>query len=324
MAFSPIDLAIQEILQSDFIVDIAQIHNSNVLILKDKIEDLINTFEMDINTISIGVDNPVNNIKTQNLIIQDGGWLLQTGIPNQVIASLSKNTSDLSVLKVDYINVDFEIDSDVIVSNSIVINDSITSNGESTFTGKITYGSSLVESKETITADLEFDGIDTAVARVSLTDTSKRNIYVKLSAETNIGTTQVWNGATFAAGLTNIKLYLDLDANSPMTPNTSFTVYLVDITENSGGSSIALQVNTANLPIAIKAGENLSAGSVQILLHNDFDNAGLKLGINPASTNLLSSSITAYSANATFNYIVDASTTDRFIITSIFGMEIFV
>jgi hypothetical protein len=324
MAFSPIDLAIQEILQSDFIVDIAQIHNSNVLILKDKIEDLINTFEMDINTVSIGVDNPINNIKTQNIVLQDGGLIFQTGIPNQVIASLTKNTSDLSVLKVDYLNIDFEINSDAIESNSLVVNDSLTSDGESTFNGKIVYGSSLVESKETVTADLEYDGINTAVARISLTDTSKRNIYVTLSAETNLGATQVWNGSSFTAGLTNIKLYLDLDANSPMTPNTSFTVYLVDVTENSGGSSIALQVNTANLSITMKAGENLSAGAVQILLHSDLDAAGLKLGINPASTNLLSSSITTYSANATFNYIVDASTTDRFIVTSISGMEIFV
>ena len=50
----------------------------------------MNTFEMDINTISIGVDNPINNINTQNVIIQDGGFIFQTGIPNQIIAKLEK------------------------------------------------------------------------------------------------------------------------------------------------------------------------------------------------------------------------------------------
>jgi hypothetical protein len=324
MAFSPIDLAIQEILQSDFIVDIAQIHNSNVLILKDKIEDLINTLEIDINTISIGVDNPINNIKTQNIVIQDGGWIYQTGIPNQVIASLTKDSNGFSVLKVDYLNIDFEINSDIIESNSLVINNSLISNSESVFNGKITYDSSLVESKETVTANLEFNGIDTAVARIRLTDTSKRNIYVTLSAETNLGATQVWNGSSFTAGLNNIKIYLDLDANSPLTPNTSFTVYLADVIENSAGSGITSFINLANFPVTLRAGENLSAGSVQILLHNDFELSGLKLGINPASTNILSSSITSYSSNATFNYIVDASTNDRFIITSVSGMEVFI
>jgi hypothetical protein len=323
MAFTPIDLPIQEILQSDFIVDIAQIHNSNVLILKDKIEDLINTFEMDINTISLGVDNPINNIKTQNVVFQDGGWILQTGVPNQVIASLSKNGSNLSVLKVDYLDVDFDVSVDVIESNSVVVNDLLTTESESLLKGKITYQSSLVESKESVAALLEFDGIDTAVARISLTDTSKKNIYVTLSAETNLGATQVWNGVSFAAGLTNIKLFFDLDLNSPMDPNTSFTVYLVDVIENSANSSIATQVNLSNLPVTFNAGVNLSAGSAQILLHNDFVTSGLKLGVNPASTDLLSSSVTKYSGNATFNYTVDNTTVDRFIITSFSGMEVF-
>lgn len=323
MAFTPIDLPIQEILQSDFIVDIAQIHNSNVLILKDKIEDLINTFEIDINTISIGVDNPINNIKTQNVIFQDGGWILQTGVPNQVIASLSKNGSNLSVLKVDYLDVDFEVNVDLIESNSVTVNNLLTTESESLLKGKITYQSSLVESKETVAALLEFNGINSAEARISLTDTSKRNIYVTLSAETNLGATQVWDGVSFAAGLTNIKLYLDLDLNSPMDPNTSFTIYIADVIENSSNSSITTQVNLSNLPVTINAGVNLSAGSAQILLHNDFDLSSLKLGINPASTDLLSSSVTAYSSNVTFNYIVDSNTIDRFIITSFSGMEVF-
>ena len=125
MAFSPVDLPIQEMLQSNFIVDLAQIHNSNVLLLKDKLEDVINTFEIDINTISIGTDNPINNIKTQNVIFQDGGWILQTGIPNQIIAQLSKNGSDQSVLGVDILNIDSTISADSITTNSLTLNDSL-------------------------------------------------------------------------------------------------------------------------------------------------------------------------------------------------------
>lgn len=325
MAFSPIDLPIQEILQTDFIVDIAQIHNSNVLLLKDKIEDLINTFEVDINTVSIGVDSPINNIKTQNIVIQDGGWILQTGIPNQVIASLSKNVNDLSVLKVDYLNVDFDISADSIESVSLTSTGTFTAEGPGVFEDSLSYQASLIESKETISATLEFDGVDKAEARISLTSTSKKNIYVTLNAETTIGATQVWDpvGSSFAVGLTDIVLYLDLDTNSPMAQNTSFNIYLVDILENSANTSIVLQVNTASLAVEVKSGVNLSSGSSAILLHNDFDTAGLRLGINPSSTNLLSSSFSRYGANASFNYILDNLTTDRFIITAATGMEVF-
>jgi hypothetical protein len=118
-------------------------------------------------------------------------------------------------------------------------------------------------------------------------------------------------------------LYLDLDTNSPMDPNTSFNIYLVDILENSANTSIVLQVNTASLAVEVKSGVNLSSGSSAILLHNDFNTAGLRLGINPSSTNLLSSSFSRYGSNVSFNYILDNLTTDRFIITASTGMEVF-
>jgi hypothetical protein len=323
MAFTPVDIPIQEMLQSDFIVDLAQIHNSNVLLLKDKVEDLINTFEMDINTVSIGVDNPINNLKTQNVVLQDGGFILQTGIPNQIIAKLSINGSSESVLNVDNLTIDLTLDSNDSTTNTLTVNDSLSVVGNSEFTGMSKFNGSMVESKETLTALLEFDGVDSAEARISLTDTSKRNIYVKLSAETNIGATQVWDGAAFTAGLANIKLYLDLDLNSPMEQNTSFTIYIVDVIENSGNTSLASQVNVDSIPVTVNSGVNLSAGSASILLHNDLDGLGFKLGINPSSTDILNSALSKYGANATFNYILDEDTNDRFLITSTLGMEVF-
>lgn len=323
MAFSPVDIPIQEMLQSDFIVDLAQIHNSNVLLLKDKVEDLINTFEMDINTASIGVDNPINNLKSQNIVLQDGGFILQTGVPNQIIARLSVNGSSESVLNVDNITIDSTLDSNSSTTNSLTVNTSLSVTGSSEFTGSSKFNGSMVESKETLTALLEFDGVDSAEARISLTDTSKRNIYITLSAETNIGATQVWDGAAFTAGLGNIKLYLDLDTSSPMDQNTSFTVYIVDVIENSGSTSLATNVNTASIPVTIEAGVNLSSGSSAILMHNDLATLGFSLGINPSSSDILNSALSKYGANATFNYILDEDTNDRFLITSALGMEVF-
>ena len=57
MAFTPVSIPIQEILLSDFVTDIASISNTNDLLLKDKIEDLINVLEIDLNTISIDTSN---------------------------------------------------------------------------------------------------------------------------------------------------------------------------------------------------------------------------------------------------------------------------
>jgi hypothetical protein len=71
MAFSPISLPIQEILLSNFVVDIATISNANDLILKDKVEDLINNLEIDLNGLSIGSDNPINYVKARTFIVQD-------------------------------------------------------------------------------------------------------------------------------------------------------------------------------------------------------------------------------------------------------------
>lgn len=322
MAFTAVDVPIQEMLQSDFIVDLAQIHNTNVLLLKDKLEDLINTFEIDISTISIGVDTPISNIKTESLVLQDTGFSFQTGSPNQIIARLSKNSSDLSVLNVDILNVDSTISADSVTLNDSTINDTLTVPGDSSFSGKIAYTGQLSESKETAVVDLEFDGVDTAVGTLNITDTSKTNIYVKLSAITATGATQVWDGSSFASGLANIELELDFDSTNPPAVNTSFTIYIVDIIEDSGSTSLALNVNSSSLPVTVKAGTNNNTSSA-IIMHNDFASLGFKLGINPSSSDLLSSALSSYGSNASFNYIIDESSNDRLLIKSTSGMEVF-
>jgi hypothetical protein len=45
---------------TNFVTDIASISNANDLLLQDKLEDLINLFEMDLNTLAIGTDNPIS------------------------------------------------------------------------------------------------------------------------------------------------------------------------------------------------------------------------------------------------------------------------
>ena len=325
MPYSPINLAIQEILQTDFITDLAQIHNSNVLILKDKLEDLINTFEMDINTISIGVDNPINNVNTQNVVMQDGGFVFQTGIPNQIIAKLEKNGNDESVLNVDNLNIDLITSMNDLSVNTATVNTSLTSAGPATFTNTLKYDSSIVESKETVSVPVAYDIVtNEAKGTITLTNTSKRNIYVNLNCATAIGPTQVYDTGTTTlnAGITEFALYIDFDANNPPAQNTTFTIYLVDVLEDSAASSIASTINLAGLQLKFKSGVN-QAASAPIIMHNDFVANSLFLGIRSTNANVLAQAISANAANATFNYIVDQNTNDRLLITSIVGMEVY-
>ena len=327
MAFTPLDLPIQEMLQTDFITDLAIIHNSNVLLLKDKLEDVVNNFEIDTNGITIGTGNPINSISSQDVIIQDGGFIFQTGVPNQIIARLSKNASDESVFNVDRLTVDNDVSADSITINDITVNNSISVDGPAVYTNSLQYNSSLIESKEMVSVTL-LKVADTAVGTITLTNTSKTNIYVTLEAET-AALGQVWDGFDYTNTLTDIILNIDFDVSSPPVPNTTFIIHIVDIVENSASVSLIGYTNGIGPgapPIQIAAGTNQATAS-PILLHHGptgLTGEGQKLAINH-NTNAMfkSQAILKYGHNASFNYIIDQDTNDRLIITSAIGLEIY-
>ena len=322
MAFTTVDLAIQEILQTDFITDIASIHNSNVLLLKDKLEDLINNLEIDINNRKIGTDNAIESIKTDNLILQDDGFIYQTGVPNNIIASLSKNAFNESILRADILIVDSSMSVDVVNVNSLTVNTTLTTTGTANITGSLTLNSALVESKESVSVLAEFNGATKADAVITLNATSKNNIYVTIEAETAVGATRVWTGTAFSAGLASINLVVDFDITNPPAPNSTFNICIVDLIENSGNTSITSDANTATIPIKIVAGTNNNTTNT-ILMHSDFVAQGLSLGVNFSSANPLNQSIQPYGSNVEFNYIIDGLSNDRLIITSLVGLEVY-
>ena len=324
MAFTPINLPIQEILQTDFIVDIAQIHNSNVLLLKDKLEDIINIFEFDTNTISIGTSNPINSIRTSDIIIQDGGFIFQTGVPNQIIARLFKNGSNESVLNVDNLTIDLSISANSSTFNDITVNNSSSFSGPVEITNTLKYDESLVESKESVAILVE-KVANTAVGTIVLTNTSKRNIYVTLQAETTVGPTRVWDGAAFVGVLTDIILKIDFDATNPPAENTSFTIHIVDVVENSASVSIITNINAEGTPppVSIAAGINQSTTG-NIIMHHDLVAEGQKLAVNHGLSPMFQTgALLRYGHNATFNYIIDNVSNDRLLITSAVGLEIY-
>jgi len=327
MAFSPVSLPIQEILLTNFVTDIASISNANDLLLQDKLEDLINLFEMDLNTLAIGTDNPINYVRAQSFVIQDTGFTFQTGTPAQIIARLEKNVSTQSVFTVDNINVNLQIDTDSLIANDITVNNALTIGAPAVANSTLQYNASLIESKETVILDLTkaAPASTEATATLTLTSTSRRNIFVKLRATTSPTLNFVYDGVSaFAPSITSLELYIDFDANNPPAPNTPFTIYIVDIIESVTSTSIVAAANSGTLPLKIKGGINQDTSNT-ILLHANTGN----VGVNPASTNFAGSAVLnsnvhrQYGHNISLFYILDENLDDRLIINQMVGMEFF-
>lgn len=321
MAFTPVSIPIQEILLSDFVTDVASISNTNDLLLKDKLEDLINIFEIDLNTISIGTDSPINYVKASTLIAQGNGFIFQTNAPVQVISKLEKNVSNESVFTVDRINASLSIDADSFTANDVTANTTLTSDGAAAFNSSATFNGQLVESKETVTLDLTKTLANEGSARLTLTSTSRKNIFVKLKASTAPTLNPVYDGVSaITAGITNLALYIDFDATNPPAPNSTFNIYIVDVTEEFSSTSIISAITSGALPFVISGGLNLNAGpAVPVYLHD-----GVNLvGVNPTSTVVGNNQLSQYGNNASLLYIVDQNSNDRLIVTSLIGMEFF-
>ena len=307
MAFTPVNIPVQEILETDFVVDLRVASNANALLLKDSIEDLINNLEIDVNTLSIGTDNPINYLRTDSIIIEDTGFVFQTGFPAQIIASLTKNGSNQSILNVDILTVDSSFQADALTSNSVVVADSLTSNGILTLNAPLDVQSSVSESRESITAVLS-DNAGVAEATVTLTSTSRQNIYLTLDADTSVYNT--FGG--LVGGITDIRVIIDFDAINPPIQNTEFTICLVNIKEEGQlpTTSIISDINTALLPFTIEAGTNQSTGN-PIILHSGTTVLDITIGF-----------LAEYNSLASFLYILDINTDDRLMINSTVNMNL--
>lgn len=296
MAFTPIDIPIQEILETDFVVDMRIIDNSNFLLLKDKLEDLVNNLEIDTNTLSIGTDTPISYLRTDSLILEDTGFIMQTGMPVQTIAALTKNGSDQSVLNVDILSVDSTIQSDSLSVNALTINDSLQVDGPATFNASTTNLESVIESKEAFTSVLT-NTLNVATTTVTLTSTSRQNIFLTLDADVTV------YSSGLVAGLTDINVIIDFDATNPPAQNTEFTIYIVDI--QSGGTSILIDVNAYPLGLTISAGTNQNtAGNIK--LHNG----------STSSLTIASAGVLEYNSLVSLLYIIDSSSDDRLMVKS--------
>jgi len=317
MPFTPISLPIQQILMTNFVTDIATITNANTLLLQAKLEDLINDLEIDIAGTSIGTTTPINYLKAQNVILQDSGLIYQAGSPSPtVIATLAKNISNESILTVDHIVTNMTAGFDTITTSDFTVNTTATFDGTAEFNAPVTINSSVIESKELVQADLLWTGtIGTpAEATITLSNTSRQNIFLTLKASTAPDPTPVYDGSTaIDSNITSFNINIDFDATNPPAENTKFTIYLVDVIDSVALSTIvAPYVQTWASPIEFIAGTNLNTTNA-ILLHDDINSVGI------ADT----TTYNPYGASVTFNYIIDSNNDDRLLATSLVGTSVF-
>ena len=320
MPFTPISLPIQQILMTNFVTDIATITNANTLLLQAKLEDLINDLEIDITNTSIGTDNAISYLRAQSVILQDSGLIYQAGLPTPtVIATLNKNVSNESILTVDRIISNISASFNAITTNNITIVNSATLTGTTVFNAPVTINSSVIESRENVQADLLWNGVGgtPAEATITLSNTSRQNIFLTLKASTTPDPTPVYNGAGIVnATIPEFNIIINFDLTNPPAQNTKFTIYIIDIinstTFTSIASPLAPYVQTWASPIKFIAGTNLFTTN-SIVLHDNVSNVGV-----PDTT-----TYTQYGASVTFNYIIDSTSDDRLLATSLVGTSIF-
>ena len=321
MPFTPISLPIQQILMTNFVTDIATITNANTLLLQAKLEDLINDLEIDIATTSIGTTNAISYLKAQSVILQDSGLIYQAGLPTPtVIATLNKNVSNESILTVDRIISNISASFDAITTNDITIVNSATLTGTTVFNAPVTINSSVIESKENVLANLTWTGVvgTPAEATITLSNTSRQNIFLTLNASTTPATNPVYDGLTTVdPNISEFNIIIDFDLTNPPAQNTKFTIYIVDVINSVSSTSIATvpsapYVQTWGSPIKFIAGTNLNTTNT-ILLHDDASSVGVA-----AATTYL-----PYGASVTFNYIIDSNSDDRLLATSLVGTSVF-
>lgn len=309
MAFTPIDIPIQEILVTDFVTDIFQISNSNSLQLKGNLEDLINNFEMD--TVSRNIGN-INNITVNNIVLNSGGFILQTGLANTVISRLEVINTNQSKLTINFLDVSYNLLAGSAGFGSISVSQGSTLSSF-VVTNAATFNGPIIEQKENVTVDVNSIISNEGIGKLNLTSASNKNIYVKLKCDDTIGNVVFHNVNGFQVD--RIKLLIEFDANNPPSPGQVFKIIIADVTNGAGASIITSQpgINDNGVDIVLSTGNNNSNGD-PIIWHSGEDGLvgqgkGLKI---PSAT----TPIYEYEASVSINYIVDATGKDRLIITA--------
>ena len=312
MPFTQVDLAITEVLETDFITDFRIITNANFNILKSAFEDLINGLEIDSSGITIGTSTPINSITTDVLVMQSTGFQFNKTGPVAQIASLTKNGSDQSVLNIDILQVDtISTFGGLVTAESLAITNASTFSGQVNLNGVTKVNSAFISSYESVPVTASEDS-NNALATINLTSTSRQDIYVTLKLDSSliVGTTiqAAWSGAY-------MKILLDFDATNPPAVGQTFNIHIVDIV-NSADTSVLATLNAEPKTLWILPGVN-NAVAADIYLNGGTTPTSVKIEAEPGTNTLVK-----YGHCASLVYHIDATTQDRLVVNSLHNFSI--
>lgn len=309
MPFTPIDLSITEVLETDFITDFRIITNANFAVLKASFEDLVNTLEISSSGVTIGTATPIASITTNVLVMQTTGFQFKKTGPVATIASLTKNGSNQSVLNVDILTVDLTSTfGGLLTANSLAITNAATFSGTSTFNGVVKINSGFRSSYESVPVTASINAT-LGETTVTLTKTSRKDIYLTIKLDISLISGTTIDGAWTSPYL---NVYLDFDATNPPEQGQEFSFHIVDIT-NAADASVLTALNVASKILRIIPGVN------QDTTNDIYLNGG-----STANTEKLQTTIAAlkrYGHDASLIYHIDSSNDDRLIVKSLVNLS---
>jgi hypothetical protein len=257
MAFTTVTLNTQPLLETTFVSDMRLILNGNVAIIKAKVEDLFNTFEIDLTNKYIGVDNFFNQVKTNNVILGNGITFMDS---TNTIASLTKSAGK-SIFSVDKIVIQAGGSIDmtgtgnamavtkfgvgmtladlqnvtIFPTNGFYVGSPTTSvksqfYGETSFPAQAVTQSTEGSVHTTITTTpITVSGTDYYYGVLKVSKSSKQFIYVSIKA-----------GDSSPSASKPIILFLYEDSANRPDPGQSFTIVVKDYLNQAGLADVAL------------------------------------------------------------------------------------
>ena len=242
MAFVALSLSTTEILETTYVSDMRLISNTNIGLLKSKLEDLVNNLKIDLSDKKIGVDTdptltPLTELKTKVLTIQNGQLYFKN--VNGTLDLIKFETETVNNATVGKITTGTLVVNSSIsaaglsVSGASAFTGAVTTNGQANLAGSVNITGSFSNSREDVTKTLvAVSGANRAKAEVTLTATSKSLIILTLDASS------FYSGSAFQSTIDDgIDIVLINDANSPIRPGQEFTIMVRAITRVAGGTT---------------------------------------------------------------------------------------
>lgn len=275
MAFTNVSLNTQTLLETTFISDMRLIINANNAVFKGKLEDIINTFELDLTNKFIGVDNYLGQVKTNNVILGNGISFMDS---TNMIGSLTKSAGK-SILSIDKLIIQAGGSIDMTGSaNAMAISRlgvgiplaSVTADGfyvgsssvsvKSEFYGEtnfpaqaITQSTEGTTNTEVTTTAVNVGGNDYYYGAIKLSKASKQFIYLSIRC-----------ADSSPSAAKPIVIFVYEDANSVPNPGQSFTIIVKEYTNTAGTSQIPV---TSWGDIKILPGYNNPSYGVPVILN---------------------------------------------------------